>query len=533
MKKYLIVLIFIYIFFRLIGLSQIYLLHDERDIFLSGWSIARTGKDLYGNFLPLHFTGISPNNPLVAIYYSALWSFFIPIKSVFFARLPYVVISALLIPLVYQCIELITKNKRLALLTAIIYCFSPWVFHVTRLALDIPLAIVFLLAGINLYLSKKRFLSFIPFLLAFYTYQGFRLLIPPLLLYLELFFLLKQQNIKQSIKYVVFLLFFIMILLSSTLFIDKSTTTGRLNEIVFFNSERLAPEVDFRRQTSIGPLFLKKIAYNKLTVALDYVLSNFTKGQDITYLFKDGDYSAINANTAAGQFLFPFIIFYYAGLISLGKHLRREYVYLLGFTLITMVTSFVSNLGASFSIRAMPSGIGYAFIISLGILFLNDYVLTLPKRIKIGLISLFILSMSVGLFYFSFNFFLRRPVTIGELFNENERTLHAYLKDTNKQITIYHNSPRDLLFSLFFLGDSISIGKLQESLAVESPYRIGNIQINECDHNVPYTQMTHIVLAERCIEDPLYRYLNANKKKVVSKIRYTDISLKTAYFIIE
>lgn len=85
----------IYFLLRCIALDQMYMVHDERDIVFSAWSLAWSGKDLFGNIFPLSYGGISPDNPLISIWFSALFWLFLPVKSVFFARLPFVFVFLL------------------------------------------------------------------------------------------------------------------------------------------------------------------------------------------------------------------------------------------------------------------------------------------------------------------------------------------------------------------------------------------------------------------------------------------------------
>ena len=367
--RLIIILSVLFFLVRLPFLNQLFLLHDERDIVLSGYAIAHSGRDLFGHPFPLSFNGISPNNPLFAIYYSAIFSLINPVRSVFYARLPFVLISTLLIFLVYQLVRDLTGDKLKAILTAIFFCFSPWVFHITRLALDIPLAIVFLITAMLFYLRRKTLLSFLFFFLTFYTYEGFRLLIPFLIIYLELFNYLKKPDKRQLAKKVFIDTIFIFLLIGSTLLIDAKVTKSRLGEIIFFNTDKTSQEVIFQRLTSVAPAKIQALFSNKLTVAADYVLTNFVKGQDLTYLFKDGDYSAINGNTASGQFFLIFIALYYLGIASLGKKIRREDLYIIGFIIVGMIPSLLSTNGSSFSIRGLLSGIGYAYLIALGVLF--------------------------------------------------------------------------------------------------------------------------------------------------------------------
>src|SRR3990167_593134 len=300
-KKILFVLFFLFISIRLPFLDQINLLPDERDIALSGWSIAQSGKDLFGKPFPLVFENISPNNPLFAIYFAALWFFFIPIKSVFLARLPFVLISSLLVFIVFEIVRQISNDDKKSLITTAVLCFNPWIFHITRLALDIPLAMVFLFGGILLYLKKKKFLALILFFLTAFTYQGLRLLLPFLLIYLEMFFLIQQKSWKSfAFKSFKNLLFIILLIVIAS-FLEPGISKNRLSEIIFFDFQKNAETVDFRRITSIAPLQISRLFDNKITVAFDEVILNLSKGIDISYLFKSGDYSAINANAVTGQ----------------------------------------------------------------------------------------------------------------------------------------------------------------------------------------------------------------------------------------
>lgn len=57
----------LYFAVRCIALDQLYMVHDERDIVFAAWSLARSGKDLFGKVFPLNFGGISPDNPLISI----------------------------------------------------------------------------------------------------------------------------------------------------------------------------------------------------------------------------------------------------------------------------------------------------------------------------------------------------------------------------------------------------------------------------------------------------------------------------------
>lgn len=531
-KKLLFILFVLFILVRLPFLDQINLLPDERDIALSGWSIAQSGKDLFGKPFPLVFENISPNNPLFAIYFAALWFLFIPIKSVFLARLPFVLISSLLVFIVFEIVRQITNDDKKSLITTAVLCFNPWIFHITRLALDIPLAMVFLFSGVLFYLKKKKFLALILFFLTAFTYQGSRLLIPFLLIYLELFFLIKKKswgsfasNTSKNLLFVIFL-----VIIAS--FLEPGISKNRLSEIIFFNNEKNSQTVDFKRNTSIASPLIKRVFDNKLSASVDEVVLNFTKGLDISYLFKSGDYSPLNGNATTGQFLFIFILFYFLGIISIGKKSAVSDYYLIGLIPLGMIPALLSTLGLTFSIRGVLSSLGYSYLIASGIIFfsqlVNNYKLKKIILSAVGIISV------INLTYFIYGYYIRRPITIGELFYENERQLSVFLLKNNLPLTVYHQLPQNAFLSyVFFKNIDLDLGEIQNNLARKN-YSYRTLSFKKCNHKINYALSTNIIVHEPCLEKKAYDILNdINNKKVKARIPYRDFSQKFAYFVIK
>ncbi len=516
---------------RLPLLDQLNLLHDERDIVLSGWSIARTGSDLFGNHFPLVFQNISPNNPLFAIYFAALWFLFVPIKSVFLARLPFVLISSLVVFLSFEIVRKITGDSKKSIVTAIILCFNPWIFHITRLALDIPLAIVFLFGGILLYLERKKLPALLLFFLLAFTYQGSRLLLPFLLIYLELFFFLQKKSWQSFLINSIINMLFIALLVVTATLIEPSISKNRLSEINFFNTQQNGPIVDFKRSTTIAPLFISRLLDNKLTVPIDEVVANFTKGLDPNYLFKNGDYSAINGNAVTGQFFFIFIIFYFLGIVSLGRGGSLKDYYLLGLIPLGMIPALLSTNGLSFSIRGVLSSIGFSYLITLGVLFSYSYIQ--KSKFRYYFLVCTILLLSINLTYFTYGYFFRRPITVGEMFNENERQLYLYLAKNNPNTTIFHNSPQDMLLSYIFFKQDPDMRTLQHNLNLKL-YTFTGITLIQCNGMINYLKLTKSIIHEACLDKKTYDILNdIHNKKVKDRIPYHDFSLKTAYFVLK
>ena len=531
-NKWLCILALLFLIIRLPLLGQMYLLHDERDIVMSGYSIAKTGRDLYGNFMPINFTGINPDNPLFAIYFSALGWLVMPWRSVVTARLPFVLISTSLIFLVYEVIYEITKNKRLALLTTIIFCFSPWIFHLTRLAMDVTVAIVYLLSGILFYLKKKRLPAYVLFFLTFYTYQGFRVLIPFLLIYLELFHYSNKRDTQSFIKNSITSAVVFFLLVGSILFIDARVTANRFDQLIFSKNESIAADVNFKRSTTIAHPLVSRIFYNKATASVDYVITTFIKGQDFSYLFKNGDYSAINGNASAGQFFLVFFILYYLGLFALGKRFDKNNWYIAGFALLGLLPAIVRAGSVTFSIRAMLSALGFAYILALGYELGRKTLDNFSPLLKKLIMTVLIGTLLINVIYFGYDFYARRPISVGEQFNANEINLVDYMQQTNREWKVYHKYPYEPYMSYVFLDNTVDFITVQQILAQKKPYAIGGTSFVPC---VPYKTLLKVeqsVIHEGCLKEEEHRTY-PNLRKVMKGLPYQDYTKKTAYFFVE
>lgn len=531
-NKILIIAVIILFIVKIIFLDQIHLLRGERDITFTGYSLAKTAKDIYGNFLPLEFRNLDMPTPFLAFYYSALWWLLIPFKSVFFARLPYVLLSLSLLFLVYEVIVEMTKDRKVSLLTSLIFSFSPGVFHLTRLSLEIGLAMPLLLLAMLSYLKEKKLLSYFFFMLTFFTYNGFRPVIPFILIYLEAYFLLSRRNLQKFIfQNVKNILFFIVLFSLSFTLIDGHMMTSRQKDLVFLSYDKIDPLVVFRRNTAIGPIILKQLFNNKITSTLYYQIEVFVKGLDLRYLFLKGDDAAIYATTFTGQFFLIGLPFYFLGLFFLGKKWDRKYFYVLGIIPVALVSSLVNIDYVSIAIRSMPTSVGYAFIIACGIYFSWSIVSKLRGSLKKSIILIFTSLFVIELTYFIYNYYFRRPITMSESFFESEKQIANYLMNHKNNYIIYDDSPRNIYNTYLFLNPSVDIKDMQTKLSKGHPYLFDGFTLNICPSSPKELKVTHnTIIADSCTDIPLYDNLNNNDQ--VEKVKFKDFSLRTAFFVI-
>lgn len=170
---------------------------DEASIGYNAFSIATDLKDEWGNFLPIHFRAFGEFKLPVYIYSV------VPFVKTFglnaaAVRLPAVLYTLGTLIVVYLLTKKITDKLGLAVLSAFILSVGPWLFIFSRTGYEATAGLFFFLLAtyLLLFVKKKETSvvgSIIFFIASFYSYNSFRLIIPP---WLVVLFVYRFQSIK-------------------------------------------------------------------------------------------------------------------------------------------------------------------------------------------------------------------------------------------------------------------------------------------------------------------------------------------------
>ena len=527
-RKYVLILVFLFFLIRLPFLDSTFLLYDERDTILTQYSIAKTGKDLYGNQTPLVFSRISPQAPVLAMYYGVpFWSMNLPL-NITTARFLYLLPTTLLPLLVFELLYAFTKEKKVSLLTSLIFSFSPWLFHISRLAVEINIAFPLFLIALILQVKKKYLFSYIFYILTFFTYQGIRPLIPILFIYIEFFLPINKTGIKYRITHVVSLLLLFCLLFFIGLRFENNFLSRGSSEIVFFAGDRLKNEVDFSRSlTHINPL-ITNIFHNKIFLTMNYLVGNFFEGLNLTYLFKSGDYLPIYSNGVTGQFL-PFLfLFFLLGLLYLGKKNTCHYYFPAGISLIGLISSIINIYSVSFSIRSLTSGIGLSFIMSLGIVYGYKCIKNYQYILKYIIITFagLIIFFQISNFIYQYTFI--RPIIQAELFNETERKL-AKLLISKTRSTVYLSNPFAYFLSYIFIyqPDENDMQQIQQILKTQlTEFKFNNIVFKQCNIGEKnyFSPPNNTIIDSICLSDKTKTLLKTKGISSYDTIPFSDLN---------
>lgn len=360
---------------------------DEAAVGYDAYRISETGRDEYGNFLPIFFWSFEDYKRPLSIYTDLpfiltfkLTEVAVRLQAAFFGM-----ITIIFVYLIGK--EIISKNC--GLWAAFIAATLPWFVHYSRVGLDYSTYIA-MFSGSTFFLikatSNKQFVvPFFIFLgLTFYSYQPAALFVPILLVIGAIIYG------KRLLKYPKYLLIgcflFILLSLPMSLQILKGEGFSRLNKISIFSNNNLT----------------MKAKINKF-------ISNYLYQLSPEYLLNKGD--ANNNRSFSGglapilPLIFPFLIF---GLIELFKKIKYNYSQLLLFLTIVYPLGGAITMDGPFSGRSFIGALLAALITGIGI---NSFIKIFSRKVDRILVSiLLIIAFMFNLIFFVRFYFIDYPM---------------------------------------------------------------------------------------------------------------------------
>lgn len=206
-KLLLAVILVLFLFTRLYKIEDIpsSVYWDEASIGYNAFSIAETGKDEWGEFLPIHFRAFGEFKLPVYIYAVVP---FVKIfgLSAFSVRLPAVLFSSGVVILTYFLAKKLTDNKSIGLLGSFFVSISPWFFIFSRTGYEATAGLMFYMLAIYFFLKIHKqnwyiLFSALSFILSAYSYNSYRIIGPLTILILLIFHL---KNLKSIFKISIF-----------------------------------------------------------------------------------------------------------------------------------------------------------------------------------------------------------------------------------------------------------------------------------------------------------------------------------------
>jgi len=174
---------------------------DEAALGYNAYSLLKTGRDEYGNFLPLSLRSFNDFKPALYAYLTVPFVYLFGLNATA-VRMTSAVAGTVSLIFLFLLLKKYIKNKWLTLFIFIVLSVEPYRLHFSRSAFETNLSAMFFCMGAYLLLTArnklKTIFSIICFALAAYSYHSARLS-APFLLVLWMFDPIKR--LKNNIKF--------------------------------------------------------------------------------------------------------------------------------------------------------------------------------------------------------------------------------------------------------------------------------------------------------------------------------------------
>lgn len=400
MKKQIIFILFVIgVLFRFWQLTKypVSLSMDETAIGYNAYSILKTGRDEWGEFLPLAFRSVGDYKPPVNIYLT------VPFVAIFglteFAtRLPSALIGSLTIVILVLLLIKLKLSPTASYLTGLWLSILPWHIHFSRASFEAVTALFFLILGTYLFISwveKSKSLvligSVIAFSLSVWAYHAERVFVPIFVLLLILLYLPKinfKKTKKQLIWASLVLAFFAIPFLKLTFFTPAIKTRAAVTSI--FRETTLSSALHHGNYQNISDLIFNNDAY----IIFRHWLGKYLNYFNFEFIFWNGMQFTKPGYPGVGLLYFIDLLLFFIGIYYLFKK-NNKYL-----SKITLIWLLLGPLPSSFTmneqhpLRALVWIPAFALIIASGFEFLLQHK---SKKI-VFLIYYFLLFINVVYF---------------------------------------------------------------------------------------------------------------------------------------
>lgn len=291
----------------------VYLNQDELGFSLNAYSIAKTGFDENGRFLPLYFWHLDVMwaTPIIA-YLTALFLLVFPLSETSI-RLPSVAIGLLNISLIFFLAKKLFNSTKFGLLAAIMLATTPVHFIQSRILLDnlfpLPFVLGWMLLVYSFFSIKKLWLLFLAGLLlgvGVHSYHATKVIMP-IYVILTLFLIVIKLKEKKVIALSILIISFILPLLPLISWLSQypDTLTDQVRYTGLYDT-RLNPI------QGIATLLKADVIFQRIEIYFKYF--------DPLFLFFKGDASLIHSTGKVGVFLLSFAILLPLGIYTAVKN---------------------------------------------------------------------------------------------------------------------------------------------------------------------------------------------------------------------
>lgn len=377
--------------------------HDEISQIYDVASVVQTGKDIYGNFLPLAFPSTGEFKVGHYIYITILPYLIFGMREVSI-RIPAAFFGTLIIPAVFLFVSQLTKNWRLALVSAAALAITPSEIFYSRKSFENIIGIFFLFLGLFFLLrefdkNKSKFSLFVTplfLVLPLYLYTSYIIVVPFTIIAFAIVFWKRIKTLHKS--FLVMLTLWVILLLPLVFItVTNQDIRFRAATVSIFQDVNLGNQLQhIEKNNSIVS------AIYQLKVILEYSFTKYLKQFDPARFFGNGLDFTNQGMIGMGPLMFWQLPFFLLGIIYV---LRFSFFvnngkFLLVFFLLAMLPSGITfeqysphRSVLAFSVASIISAFGVYWFYQL----INKYV---KASFKVAIFSTLGILLIINLIYF-------------------------------------------------------------------------------------------------------------------------------------
>jgi 4-amino-4-deoxy-L-arabinose transferase-like glycosyltransferase len=415
---------------RIYRVDQIppHLSNDEISIAYDAYSIARTGMDEHGQWLPISFISNGTYKAPLYAYVLAPLTLVLP-QDELTAKIPSILAGVLTVSVIGLLAYELTQSTTAALLASLVLAISPWHIAASRMVLEANLSLFFIAIGIWLILrtvnrNNYALVHWIPvclfLVISMYGYHTEWVLVPLIILAICRFYLARKPRLLM-----IFVILATILALPLGLdYLGRIGTHARANSEILWKDPQIAAELFQQSNLAIKAVIVSK-----------YFLDNYFEYTNPIHLFFDGERLFPASNPyQVGLWLWPMVIAAGLGLARLQSSIKsRHWHFFVFWTIVSPVVPALTLGGLNIT-RNLVTIIPYTIIIAVGVkeILKSKIVLRLPWLI-----------LTLASLYFSFMIYLVHYPLVTAASYQGYKPIAQYLKSHDQ------NAPQvqvDVLF---------------------------------------------------------------------------------------
>ncbi len=403
---------------------------DETSIGYNAYSILKTGKDEWGEFLPIHFKSFGEYK-LPAQIYASIPGIAIFGLNEFGVRITPVLYGTLTVLLLYFLLQRLYNQYPISLIGSFLIAVSPWHIQLTRGSFESSFSLFWFLIGViflikGLKNAKWLVVSMTPFVISVYTYNTARIFTP---LFLFVIYLLNIKYLFKNFKYAVFsFLAFVFLVMPIIPFVMSGGAAARYKLVSITDDAGLIPRIEERRNLSKLPNIVTKLIHNRYTYNTFYFAENYIAHFTPDFLFINGAGHKQHHVQGVGELSWiqaPFLLY---GLYFLIKNKDTSLKILLPWLLLAFVPVSMTNDSIPNALRTLIAVPVYQIFTAVGV---YEFI-KLKKYTKIILIVSIIL-FAINFYIFLTNLYSLYPIRYSKDWQYGNKQVVEYVKNNQDE----------------------------------------------------------------------------------------------------